>query len=161
MALLVARYRNDIEYSPTQVELHVLPGPVRDSEQGLDGFDPFANDDGVVPVLKLAIASHVVSVAVRVADDEAHRLTASNLLPTFDNIVDGVPDSIGPGHGTSVLHQRLFIAQEEVNERGLVVDTLVLTQDPRAVVKSVHLNGWILILATILAAVNPPNIQPG
>ena len=148
----VAWRRQDFDRSVAEVQRRIASWPVLDPEElryplGTDGRDRSRRK-----IRELRIPRPVVSMAVRVRDDDPER-------PPGDQVLDGAPDreQVRVRRGPRVMEQCRLRPQQEVEERCLEVDALALPYDERVVVGGDDLQRRFGRTVAVRRSVDPPD----
>jgi hypothetical protein len=101
-----------------------------------------AHHGGVGAAAELAVAGDVVAVAVGVQHQQLVAVAGMGGQPAVEQAVHGGAqrEELGIGGGAGVDQQRPVVAEQQVQERRLVVDGLVLAQDHGVLVVAVDLD---------------------
>ena len=150
-----------LQHSAAEVKRDDLLGPAGEAEERLHRVELARDHGGVGPVRELTVTGHVIAMPVGVGDDQLVALARMLAEPVGDQPVDSLSQrELGSvGCRASVEQQGSVIAEEQVQERRLVVDRLALAQDDRVLVVVVHLDLGITGGALRRGAVDPPDVQ--
>ena len=134
----------DLDRPVAEIERRLPRRPIGDPEERGHRVSADPGERARREIRELTVARPMVAVAVRVADDQPRKCTVPR-SPRRDDLVHGVPEreEVRVRGRAGVVQQHRVLAEQQVQERRLVVDALALAEDVRVLVEGDDLDGRV------------------